>query len=266
MKVSHESPLCLLDKSVTYNDYDYCLVHLLDKYDQYKQFFHKMVEQKRHVLLDNSIFELGVSFDADKFAEKILELKPTEYVVPDVLEDMEGTILNFENWCKQHKNLPGRKIGVVQGKTLRDLLYCYNYMAKHADKIAISFDYSYYEVTGFCSFEKDNKWFRFLDGRRRFLVRLVSERLWCPKPHHLLGAALPQEFFFYNQLPLFDNIETIDTSNPIVAGILGVRYTPHGLDTKNTQKLADLLEVQLTEKQLEDIDFNVKYFKIINAI
>ena len=31
MLVSHESPLCLLEKSRTYNDYSYALVHLFEK-------------------------------------------------------------------------------------------------------------------------------------------------------------------------------------------------------------------------------------------
>ena len=39
----------------------------------------------REVLLDNSIFELGEAFDSDKFAKYVEELKPSYYIVPDVL-------------------------------------------------------------------------------------------------------------------------------------------------------------------------------------
>ena len=31
MKVSHEVPRCLLTASTEFNDYDYCLPHLLDQ-------------------------------------------------------------------------------------------------------------------------------------------------------------------------------------------------------------------------------------------
>ena len=39
MKVSHEVPRCLLLASQEFNDYDYCLPHLLDKDEEYKQYF-----------------------------------------------------------------------------------------------------------------------------------------------------------------------------------------------------------------------------------
>ena len=36
MKISHEVPFCLLEKSREFNDYDYCLPHLLDQNEEYK--------------------------------------------------------------------------------------------------------------------------------------------------------------------------------------------------------------------------------------
>lgn len=39
MLVSHEVPLSLLEKSRSFNDYDYALVHLLEIYPAYKQFY-----------------------------------------------------------------------------------------------------------------------------------------------------------------------------------------------------------------------------------
>ena len=41
MKVSHEVPRCLLTASPEFNDYDYCLPHLLDQDEEYKQYFDK---------------------------------------------------------------------------------------------------------------------------------------------------------------------------------------------------------------------------------
>jgi hypothetical protein len=41
MKFSHEVPLCLLEDSLSFNDYDYALVHLLDKDKDYANFFTK---------------------------------------------------------------------------------------------------------------------------------------------------------------------------------------------------------------------------------
>ena len=41
MKISHELPLGLMHHAYEWNDYDYCLPHLVDKYDQYRIFFQK---------------------------------------------------------------------------------------------------------------------------------------------------------------------------------------------------------------------------------
>ena len=87
MLVSHETPISLLDESREYNDFDYALVHLFETHPEYYSFFKQSLLQGREVLLDNSIFELGYAFDSEKFAHYVNELKPTYYIVPDVLED-----------------------------------------------------------------------------------------------------------------------------------------------------------------------------------
>ena len=121
MLVSHESPLALLDKSREYNDYDYCLVHLLPMYPQYLDFFRKSKEMGRKILLDNSMFELREAFEPSSFASWIKEIKPDEYIVPDVFADAEKTISNFKEWQNTYGlGVEGKKIGVVQGKTYQD--------------------------------------------------------------------------------------------------------------------------------------------------
>ena len=144
MKISHETPVSLLPYSWGYNDYDYCLVHLLPENQAYKEFYFRSVDYGRRVLLDNSIFELGTSFDPEQFAYWVKELKPFEYVIPDVLEDTAGTCMSMDAFLSKYSDLPGRKIGVVQGKSYQDIVDCYRFVAPKVDKISISFDYSYY--------------------------------------------------------------------------------------------------------------------------
>ena len=92
IQLSNESPICMLDKSHLYNDYDYALVHLFDDHPQYFDHFKNSLQQDRKVYLDNSIFELGKSFNSLKYIDWIEKLNPTYYIVPDVLEDASGTI------------------------------------------------------------------------------------------------------------------------------------------------------------------------------
>lgn len=259
MKISHESPLALLNKSRMYNDYDYALVHLFETEPTYYQFFKESVATGRHVLLDNSIFELGTAFDSDRFAYWINELRPTEYIIPDVLEDAIGTMDNALDWKEKYSDLPGKKIGVVQGKSYHDLVQCYQYLDEviDVDKIAISFDYSYYLKV--CN--HPNKWMGYALGRIETLTRLMEDEIINPdKPHHLLGCALPIEFMFYRDEG-FKWIETLDTSNPVVHGLLDVDYEPGGLVNKQSIKLVELLNTVPTSHQMSKIERNIELFR-----
>lgn len=268
IKISHESPLALMPKSRGYNDYDYALVHLFETHPDYYAFFKESLRLGREVLLDNSIFELGTAFDSTKFYNYIVDLKPSYYVVPDVLEDSKGTISSFQKWSVSHnfdpiKHIP--KIGVVQGKTFDELVDCYKFMAEHADYIAISFDYSYYQISALGS----NKLQRMRNGRIKFIEDLVREGVWNPnKPHHLLGCSLPDEFKHYIERAVYiPNIRSIDTSNPVVAGLHNIRYVENiGLVDKLSIKLCDLIDYSPTDENETNVIYNVKQFRKINAL
>jgi len=265
IKVSHESPISLLQLSKEYNDFDYCLVHLLDQHPSYKDFYKSSrAVYGREVLLDNSIFELGKAFDKDEFWKKVKEIEPNMYIVPDVLEDYQGTIesyKNFENYNLDIKNsFQTKAIGAVQGKTWQDLKECYKFMADNADMIAISFDYSYYHAIG-------SDWSpleRFCSGRQRLIQDLINNGIWrWDKPHHLLGCSLAKEFRYYVDRNIY-NIVSCDTSNPIVAAIHGLRYdADYGLNTKPSTKLADLITYELTLEQIDIVKYNTSMFKKI---
>lgn len=47
MKISHETPMCLLEDSRKFNDYDYCLPHLLDEEPKYLEYFQKAKKEGR---------------------------------------------------------------------------------------------------------------------------------------------------------------------------------------------------------------------------
>lgn len=260
IKVSHEVPIKLLDDSVLFNDYDYCLVHLTEEHEEYKDFYVKSIKRGREVLLDNSIFELGEAFDSEKFAKAVEEIKPTYYVVPDVLQDYHATVDKFMSFEEDYDDLPGMRIGVVQGKTWTELVNCYQYMSEAADYVAISFDYDYYLTTGYSP--ESDKLELWCSGRQRLIQQLIDEGIWNHnKPHHLLGCSLAREFKYYRNIP---SIRSCDTSNPIVAGIKGLRYYGDlGLLTKPSVKLADLIESELSDQQKVDIFHNVTKFKEI---
>jgi hypothetical protein len=55
-------------------------------------------------------------------------------------------------------------------------------------------------------------------------------------------------------------IDSVDTSNPIICGALGIRYNEIGLLEKPSNKIEEFMESNLEDK-LEDIKYNVQRFR-----
>jgi hypothetical protein len=262
MLVSHEAPLSIIREVRNKNDFQYALVHLFETHQEYYNFFEESLKAGHEVLLDNSIFELKEAFDGDKFASYINKLKPTYYIVPDVLEDSASTISSFKSFTEKYTNLSGIKIGAVQGKTYQDIVSCYKFMAAHADYIAISFDFSWYQTIGISTSKDPHlaKLERWMTGRQKLIKSLIDDGIWChSKPHHLLGNSLPQEMKAYTNIK---SIRSVDTSNPVVGGICGYRYIKdYGMRCKPSVLLADLIDTKLDDEQFANVMFNIDEYK-----
>ena len=125
------------------------------------------------------------------------------------------------------------------------------------DMIAISFDYSYYTK----SCPHPNKYVSWMLGRIKLLGDLLKDGIINKdKPHHLLGCGLPQEFQFYKHSD-YDWIYSLDTSNPVVHGIKGINYKDQGLWSKESQKLFELINSDISIDQLGVIKSNIQKFR-----
>ena len=260
IKIAHESPIDIFDEVQRLTDYDYALVHLLEENSRYRDIFENAIKKGREVILDNSIFELEEAFEAERFAMWVQRLKPEWYIIPDALEDTSKTMIQAYDWHMNYrKNLPGKAIGVVQGKTYEDIVECYMYMDNSidADMIAISFDYSYYRQ----SCPHPNKYVSWMLGRVKLLGDLMRDGVINKdKPHHLLGCGLPQEFSFYKHND-YNFIYSLDTSNPVVHGLKEIEYGEDGLWSKESQKLHELINVDIEDINLEKVTNNINKFK-----
>lgn len=257
-KIAHEAPLIIFNDVQGITDYDYALVHLFEENEDYYNTFKKAKLRGREIILDNSIFELGEAFSTDKFYPWIEKLRPDWYIIPDSLENASVTVDNVKKW--QH--LPGSKaIGVVQGKTYEEIKWCYQEIEPYVDKVAISFDYSFFvddEKYG----KQPTKFHYYMLGRDDLIHRLLTENIINQeKPHHLLGCGLPQEFASYRG---YDWIDSIDTSNPVVAGIQGIEYNgKDGLEDKPSTKLFTLINASIDVDTLRTIKKNISWFRQI---
>ena len=253
MKIAHECPLSIFDQVQTLTDIDYALVHLFEESEAYYKKFKQSVHVGREVILDNSIFELGEAFDTKKYREWIKKLQPTWYIIPDVLENSTRTMANVRDW---DFNIPGKSIGVVQGRDFNDIVRCYNFLVDKVDMLAISFDYSYYTTLYDESFTK-NKWQSYMLGRKSLIDQMEALNIINKdKPHHLLGCSLPQEFSHYRPK---EWIYSVDTSNPVIHGMRGIKYKNYGLDDKESTKLFTLIDE--AEVDYDTVKYNIQAFR-----
>lgn len=270
INVAHEAPVSIMDHVQLVTDYDYALSVCFDKVDGYYDFFKRAKSKGRWILLDNGIFEEGVAMEPSKYADWIVDLQPNEFIVPDVLENGPTTMAQFDSWLANYGDIPGRRIGVAQGKTLKEFVECYQYMADKADKIAISFDYSLYLNEIMPKDPPPNKWVGYVRGRLFVLEYLYGLGILnSKKPHHLLGASLPAEFLTYSKMPAMNGvIESIDTSNPVVYAILQGKYPKSIFNVKEkiSKKLKDLITTPKSDKLIVDAIANITQFRTQNNL
>jgi hypothetical protein len=254
MKISHEVPLCLLEDSLDFNDYDYCLVHLLDKDKDYVDFFMKAKQQGRYIILDNSLHELGTAYHDSGLLHWVDKLRPNEFIVPDVWQDTNASIVNARKWSQIQLPKEVTKVAVVQAQNFLDAVICYQtYKDLGYKKIAFSYGAEYY--LNHSSHPNEN--IAKALGRIEVVSRMYTMGLINENDRvHLLGCQVPQEFSLYKDMPF---IETIDTSNPIMATLDGIQYGRNGLTEKPKSDMNH--NFYTTEIDYNLLDWNLRMFR-----
>ena len=258
IKRYHEAPKCIFNKVQQYTDGDYALVHLFETDPEYLEMFKKALADGRDVILDNSIFELGTSFDHDRFAYWINELKPTWYIVPDVWKNGPATVKMFFEFFNKHprRTLNGKVIGVAQGNTLDEVMTCYQAIEPYCDMIAFNFDFSTYANHPSVGIPK-----RLLMslGRFKMLEHLDAYGVInTSKPHHLLGCGVPQEICWYPKD--WSWVRSMDTCHPVMEGMVGRSYDVNlpGQIEKDPTKMCDMMNAPISDLVWEIIEHNLK--------
>ena len=254
MKISHEVPICLLEDSLDFNDYQYCLPHLLDQDEDYKNFFYKVKQQGVYTIMDNSLHELGVAYGEDRLFYWINELKPNEFIVPDVWQNTTKSLINAREWSQVVLPKEVTKVAVVQAQNFLDAVLCYQtYKDMGYQKIAFSYGAEYYLNHS----NHPNKNLAKALGRIEVVSRMYNMDLIKSTDRvHLLGCQVPQEFSWYKDMPF---IETIDTSNPIMATLDGIQYGRNGLTEKPKANMND--HFYTTDLDYNLLDWNLRMFR-----
>lgn len=259
IKVSHETPFCLLEESLKFNDYQYALPHLLESNEQYRNHFLKCKEDGVEIYLDNSLHELGYAMEDEILIKWMNILQPSTFFIPDAWEDMDTSIENAERWKNIDVPEGVTKCAIVQAKNMNEAVNCFNqYIDMGYKKIAFSYGALYYNEV--CPLSNNDV------GKavgRNIVVGSLCKDLPEDIKIHLLGTAWPAEFAMYKNIP---NIESIDTSNPIMAGIDLVKYDKFGIESKPIANMNKFQDISKDEIDTYLIDHNVKMFRKINNL
>jgi hypothetical protein len=127
-------------------------------------------------------------------------------------------------------------------------------------KIAYSYGASYYNEV--CP--HPNKDLGKAIGRFIVLSSLYEQRILTKFDRvHLLGTASPIEFGMYKNI---ECIESIDTSNPIMAAIDETAYDERGLYKKPIANMNNFQNMNLEDLNQYLVYWNVKRFREINGL
>jgi len=260
MKIFHEVPKCLLNNSREFTDGDYCLPHLLDQDKHYRDFFYESKKQGRYIIMDNSLHELGKSYEFGRLQHWITELEPNEFIVPDVWMKHSQTVAMAKYWMQFPYPETTTPVAVIQGEDKNAAYLCAGLLVGLGyKKLCISYGADWYNDF----FPHSNKDLGKSLGRIRFVNGLLKLKQYKDIKLHLLGCSVPQEFGWYDNHP---QIESIDTSNPIFAALEGTIYSNTGLKSKPKLNMNSSFNIDGEKIDYGYVLKNVKKFRKINGL
>jgi hypothetical protein len=257
IKIFHEAPLLVMPIIQSMTDGDYCLPHLLDSNEEYRDYFLKAKENKRYIIMDNSVHELGKAYSKERLLYWIETLLPNEFIIPDELNEGLLSVRNAKEWSNIEIPDEVTKVAVVQGKSHSDICRTYQ-IYKDLGYQKIAFPYSspaYLEHSDY----SDQNMAKSL-GRINMISKMYSTKLISSSDRiHLLGCYVPSEFLWYTNMPF---IESLDTSNPVMASLDKIEYGT------NIKKPVSNMNTHFLTKdfKISDIKNNINMFRKFNNL
>jgi len=233
----------------------------MDQEQGYQDYFLTSKAQSRYIIMDNSLHELGEAYDNKRLMYWVNELQPNEFIVPDVWENRDKSVANARQWAQVILPEGVEKVAVVQATTIHEAATCYQtYKDLGYKKIAFSYGASYYNDV----VPHTNKNLGKALGRMSVISALYKTRVIEDNDRvHLLGCQVPQEFGWYRG---FKFIESIDTSNPVMAALEGMRYSNAGLTEKPKANMNDYFFMLSDQVDYELLSHNILKFREINDL
>jgi hypothetical protein len=246
--------LSLMDEGDRY----FALCHHYLNEPSYRQHFLDIRKKNPNafITLDNAAAEHSLVTE-EQLLEVVKELEPNEVIAPDVLFDMEQTLVHFYSFIRKMEALrlldKTTIFACPQGQTKTEWLDCYYKMSKNIyvtciglSKIAVPKCWN------------NAEWDTLIAKSRNECVMLLQQKGWLNKPIHLLGMGEHDEFDFYLNNDI-SNIRSSDSCYTILAAINGISFEEG--DTTRIPTTNAYFDVTLTEDQIILAKKNINYLK-----
>jgi hypothetical protein len=150
----------------------------------------------------------------------------------------------------------------VQATNFKGAIDCaFEYLDLGYEKIAFSYGAAYYNNV--CPHPNQD----FGKAMGRYMVVKKFQDIMTSRAEftriHLLGTSWPAEFGMYKNIP---SIESIDTSNPIMAAIGELIYSNMGLTSKPVANMNKYQDVDIDFINVDLVEYNVDMFRKINGL
>lgn len=194
----------------------------------------------RFIILDNSVVELGESFNLQTYLTVEKELKPDIVIAPDNFIEPEQNLSLLDNFLSEYQG-ESMVMGVPHGETLQQYLQNFEEFSQRVPALGISIHKFAERFEVISTLQKEN---------------LIDNQ----KYYHLLGCKLPQEFLKYSFKKEHSFLKSLDTSSPVIHGYFGIRYTDEGLERKSKFNIDYIFQRDING-QMYDISYNIKKFR-----
>lgn len=216
MEVCFITPTPMLEEYATKSKHHLILAHIYEQDVDYRSFYQQRVKEGDFVILDNSAYELGKSYDIDRLLNIAEELQPAAMFLPDSRFETEETLQLVAQTIRSIKLRPKIQCdlwAVPQGSNFGEILQCY------AELMTMP------EIKGFGLYEEIGRVSGF-KNRRDFLETLQNMKIVHPEHYyyHLLG--MEDSVNDLQELSRFNWVSSIDSVKPICYGLYGIVFDP----------------------------------------
>lgn len=208
------------------------LAHIVNEDPDYAAFYRQKAAEGDLVIMDNSAFELGESFNPEMLLELGKQCGANVLVLPDYPgEDSERTIRAAEKYIPLFKSHGFKCMFVPQSRKgeVADWINCYEYAAQNDD----------IDMIGMSILGIPNAFTHVHVGYARVVatqVLMEHDIFNSNKHHHYLGLNSGPGLEIPSLLKM-GALDTIDSSGPIWAGITGHRYCVNTDSLMSTSKV-----------------------------